>query len=332
MIYCPSVFPKGFPLVVFLVSGIVVSVCARELSKEDEELVRKMIASSYSNEVRYLSREEARTSMEQAEREMKETAKIMEPYVRYFETNTPVACAQLLRLIPEARILASVRKLDQINAGCPSNCSWSRFQNHRRNNPYAKDRCALVEIQILWCLYRAIPLAEQMDLDRAAEIFIEEKSYDDWSGREKDEKKRRELQHREARQAAKRYLENELVYSLKRSYRRLEDDLVYRLDRDRREKRMEDFNRFAEEIRRVVKEPRLAERLIRADIDTPHHASERRFKRIEEIFRKRDEEGIAKIEAEEKRWLEERMRQQRERNREIMEEERQRAKRRGGGK
>ena len=50
-----------------------------------------------------------------------------------------------------------------------------------------------------------------------------------------------------------------------------------------------------------------------------------------EIFRKRDEEGIAKIEAEEKRWLEERMRQQRERNREIMEEERKRAKRRGAG-
>ncbi|MBO4287805.1 MAG: hypothetical protein J5985_06540 [Kiritimatiellae bacterium] len=144
-----------------------------------------------------------------------------------------------------------------------------------------------------------------MDLDRAAEIFIEEKSFDDWSVREKDETKRKEMQRRDARLAAKRYLEHELVYRLKRSYRRLEDDLVYRLDRDRRENRMDDFNRFAREIRRVVKDPQLAEKLVRADIETPHHASERRFKRIEEIFRKRDEEGIARIEAEEKRRREE---------------------------
>ncbi|MBP5510598.1 MAG: hypothetical protein J6Z49_06750 [Kiritimatiellae bacterium] len=93
---------------------------------------------------------------------------------------------------------------------------------------------------------------------------------------------------------------------------------------------------FAREIWRVVKAPRLAEKLIRADIDTPHHASERRFKRIAEIFRKRDEEAIEKIEAGEKRRYEEWIRQQRERNREILEErereQARRGKREGEGK
>lgn len=297
--------PSLFPLLCVFVFASAVSLCAEELNKEDEALVQKMIASSYSNEVRYLSREEFQACMEQTRREMLEEARAMEPFVRHFETNTPVICEQVLSLIPEAKILASIHKLDELLSECPPKCDWVRFKNYRRNSPYAKSRCALVEIQILWCLHQAIPLAEKMDLDRAAEIFIEEKSFDDWSVREKDETKRKEMQRRDARLAAKRYLEHELVYRLKRSYRRLEDDLVYRLDRDRRENRMDDFNRFAREIRRVVKDPQLAEKLVRADIETPHHASERRFKRIEEIFRKRDEEGIARIEAEEKRRREE---------------------------
>lgn len=302
----PLAFQKILILLSLMGIGMVTLVYARELEKEEEALVQKMIVSSYSNEVRYLSKEDAKAIVEQTGREMKEVSRIMEPYICYFETNTPVLCGQLLSMISEAKILAAIHELGEIRAGChPKGYEWSQFENYRRNSPGAKDRCALVEIQILWCLYQAIPLAEKMDLDRAAEIFIEEKSYDDWSDREKDEMKRGELQHHEAYLAARRCLEYDLLYPLRRLYKRIEDDLIYRLDRDRRENRLGDFNRFANEIRRVVKDAKLAGKLIRADGETPHHASERRFKRIEEIIQQREKEGMAKIDREEKRHREE---------------------------
>ena len=107
-----SAYSKTVVLLSLLGLGMITPAQSRELSEEDEELVRKMIASSYSNEVQYLPREEFRACMEQTRREMLETARAMEPFVRYFETNTPVICEQVLRLIPEAKILASIHKLD----------------------------------------------------------------------------------------------------------------------------------------------------------------------------------------------------------------------------
>ena len=259
-------------------------------------------------------------------------AREYEPELRWYETNTTTICNELLQLISESRINAAIFKEIELVEREPAR----RMMRKKKVSSYprtgeAMAREAIVHLRILWCLYQSIQLAEKMDMERATEIFIEEKSFDDWSFVEKTEKKRKEMQRNEAKYAAQRR-KRELDGFLRESYEKMEDELIYRLDKDRRENNMEDYNRFAGEIKRLITDSKLAEKLLRADKVTEQHRFELWAKSEREAYIRSLKEGHKRTQAWIKKQQEERMRQQRERNREIMEEERQRAKRRGGGK
>lgn len=259
-----------------------------------------------------------------------------EPELRCYETNTATICNELLQLISESRINAAIFKEMELVEREPAR----RMMRKKKVSSYprtsgAMTREAVVRLRILGCLHQAIQLAEKMDMERAAEIFIEEKSFDDWSFCEEDEEKRRRLQERGAKFTSGQR-RNALLRFLNKSYEKLEDEIIYRLDKDRRENDMEDYNRFADEIKRLVTDSKLAEKLLRADKVTERRRFELWAEKQNEAYMRKLKEGVKRSQTEIKRRYEEWIRQQRERNREILEErereQARRGKREGEGK
>lgn len=255
-----------------------------------------------------------------------------EPELRCYETNTITLCDELQHLISESRINAAILKEMELMGRDPA----YRMMRKKKVSSYPRTKEAMmretfVHLRILWCLYQSLQRAEQMDMERAAEIFIEEKSFDDWSIMEKDEERRKKIRRNEAKLAAQQR-RRELFGFLKESYEKLEDEIIYRLDKDKRENDGKDYNRFADEIRRVITDRQLGEKLLRADKMTPRHRIEMWAKKENEDYFRQLKEGFKRDQAESKCRQEEWTRQQRERNRKIMEEERQQPERRKGGK
>lgn len=273
------------------------------------------------------------TRLEREQRELEErNAREYEPELRSYETNAPTLGRQLVKLVRTGRINAAREKVDEIVQYAPD-IRMMRKKNlkYYPRSKTAMTRESIIHIRILWCFYQSIQSAETMDMEQAAENIIEEKSFDDWSVVEKDEKKRKamRLMLAKCRAHEKR---RELVDDLKNQYEKLEDEIVYRLDSDRQENDMADYNLFADEIRRVMTDRQLVERLLRADKVTKYHRLKMWSEEKNAEYLRSLKEGHKRVQAWLKQQREEQIRQQRERNREIMEEERQPSKQKGGGK
>lgn len=215
---------------------------------------------------RYVSPEEAAERERIQEKERCRNGEIVEPYLRDFETRTQERCEQLLELISECKIREALEKECEVLAGNPCRNPPEGVNGHGFHED-VYSRCDRVRILILRYFHLALSRAREIDPGRAANILLQEKSFFDWSDiRYPNDKEKQEAERvRIARYAALERLDGELVCSLESECGRIEDQLGLRLRNLKELKRLNEYDQFVAEIKRVIEDPELQGEVLQAE-------------------------------------------------------------------